>query len=200
MASNKNRTCDKLCPPNLGKQPNPPVVPQLLATHSSCMKKENILNTFRISVTCLIIIQPQENSWSAQKPLICPKSGKKLLRGEERTRTYLGCPYAAGPNSSGLPGACATRHSPERPQGCSDLHEDCLSLQQPSQTENTQVKFKPPAQPSSLATPAPCLPCCAQGCNFFSCHLTALKTRADQQPDAKKEQVKKLIYLLRQVA
>lgn len=134
------------------------------------------------------------------KTTYLPQVRQETLRGEERTRTYLGCPYAAGPNSSGLPGACATRHSPERPQGCSDLHEDCLSLQQPSQTENTQVKFKPPAQPSSLATPAPCLPCCAQGCNFFSCHLTALKTRADQQPDAKKEQVKKLIYLLRQVA
>lgn len=38
--------------------------------------------------------------------------------GDERTRTRLGCPYAAGPKQLEAPGgAGAARRSPERPPG-----------------------------------------------------------------------------------
>lgn len=131
---------------------------QLLATHSSSyMKKANISNTFCISSTCLIITQPQKNSWSAEKTFICPKLGKTLT-GDERTRTYLGCPYAAGPEQLEAPRRLVPLITAQRGLRAAPICTgDSLSLQQPLLTGNTKVKSKPPVQPSSLATPAQCL-------------------------------------------
>lgn len=54
-----------------------------------------------------------------------------------------------------------------------------------------------PVQPASCSTPA--VPLCCR-CNSVCWHLSVLKACPDQQPDIRKEQIKKLVYFLRLVA
>lgn len=93
-----------------------------------------------------------------RKNIYLPQVGKDTLTGDKRTRTYLGCLYAAGPKQLEAPRRFVPPVTAQRgPRAAPICTGDSLSLQQPLLTGKAKVKFKPPVQPSSLATPARCL-------------------------------------------
>lgn len=148
------------------------------------MKKANILNTFYISIMCLIITKPQENPWSAQKTFICRESGKRLwqvMKGQGcaraiPSRCHRTIPAPWDQHCPWLSAGCCHPLGPARRWGC-------FVPTQPSVLGVPEYSVRP-VQPASCSTPAVPL-CCS--CNSACWHLSVLKACPDQQPDIRKE-------------
>lgn len=163
----------KVRPPNADKQHQTLPAPH----HSQQLREESKYLKFLPHLRYRFNRHPApEEFMECTKHIYLPRVRKDTLTGDERTRTRLGHPSAAGPQQPDALGGWCARHSPERPWGCSDVPGGCSSLWQPLQTGSAKAKFNPPLQPCPLATPALCLPLWSPGTSLLSLSSHCTKT------------------------
>lgn len=138
------------------------------------------------------------------KNIYLPGVRKKTLAGDEETRECpghpipmpQGRPYTTGPSLPLAPTRLLPPSGTSEALGLLRLPAGALVPAQPSLPGMPEYGVTP-TQPASCSTPP--VPLCCR-CNFVCWHLSVLKACPDQQSDIKKEQIKKLVYFLRQVA